>query len=58
MNEDIIVRVAGEEVNENNSLVTLIGRHRVGEQVTLTVVRGGSEVELLVTLEEAPASLF
>lgn len=57
---DIITKVNGEDINESNSLVTLIGRHKVGEEVSLTVLRGGGDAEqtLTITLEEAPNSLF
>lgn len=52
--EDIITKINGESVNERNSLTSLIGRHKVGEEVTLTIVRDGKEQEIKATLEAAP----
>lgn len=52
--EDVITKVGGDEVNERNSLTSLIGRHKVGEEVTLTIVRDGRERQVKVTLEAAP----
>ncbi len=51
---DIITKVGGDEVNESNSLISLLGRHSVGEKVTLTVVRDGKDMKIDVTLEAAP----
>lgn len=51
---DVITRVNGQDINEDNSLVSLIGRHRVGEEVTLSVVRGEETLELTATLQAAP----
>lgn len=52
--KDIIAKVNGEDVNEKNSLASLIGKHEVGKEVTLTIVRGGKEQEVKATLEAAP----
>jgi serine protease Do len=52
--KDIITKISGEEINEKNSLTSLIGRHKVGEEVTLTIVRDGNEQEVKVTLEASP----
>jgi serine protease Do len=49
--EDIITKVANDDVNEKNSLVSLIGRHAVGEEVELTIYRDGTEQKLVVTIE-------
>lgn len=52
--KDIITKVAGETIDERRSLVSLVGRHKVGEEITLTVVRDGKEQEVKVKLEAAP----
>ena len=57
-NKDIITKIGDDAITESNSLVTLVGRHSVGDTITLTIVRDGNEMTLDVTLEEAPASLF
>lgn len=52
--KDVITKVAGETIDERRSLVSLVGRHKVGEEVTLTIVREGQEQEVRVRLEAAP----
>lgn len=52
--KDIITKINNESVDEKNSLISVLGRHSVGDKVTLTVHRDGKEVELTVTLEAAP----
>ncbi len=49
--KDIITKVNGTTIDENNSLVSLVGRNAVGETVELTVVRDGKEQTIKVTLE-------
>lgn len=52
--KDTITEVAGETVDERQGLVSLIGRHKVGEEITLGVVSDGQEKEVVVKLEAAP----
>ena len=49
--KDIITKVDGTDVSENNSLVGLVSRKAVGEDVKLTVIRDGKEQTVNVTLE-------
>lgn len=49
--KDIITKVNGTAIDENNSLVSLLGRKAVGEEVTLTIIRDGKEQTVKVTLE-------
>lgn len=49
--KDIITKVDGTAIDERNSLVSLVSRKAVGEQVELTVVRDGKEQIIKVTLE-------
>lgn len=51
---DVIVEVEGEKVDEQNSLIALIGQHKVGDTVKLKIVRDGSEQEVSVKLEVSP----
>lgn len=53
--KDIITKIDGTEINEKNSLTSLIGRKAVGDEATLTIIRGGSEQTVKVKLEAAPA---
>jgi len=54
---DIIIKVGGDNIDENNSLVTLIGQIPVGNEVDLTILRDGEELVVKVTLEEVPQDL-
>ncbi len=53
---DVIIRVNDTEINEDNSLTSVLGRHSVGDQVTLVVVRDGDEQTLRATLKAAPTN--
>lgn len=48
---DVITKVDGMMIDERNSLVSLVSRKAVGENVLLTVVRDGKEQQVTVTLE-------
>ncbi|MDX1765891.1 MAG: trypsin-like peptidase domain-containing protein, partial [Candidatus Saccharimonadales bacterium] len=51
---DIITRIGSEAIDERNSLVFLVGKSKVGETISLTVMRDGEEITLDVVLEEVP----
>ncbi|MGI9027361.1 MAG: S1C family serine protease [Candidatus Saccharimonadales bacterium] len=51
---DIITKVNNDSINEMNSLVSLLGRHSVGDKVTLTIIRDGKDQPVDATLEAAP----
>ncbi len=53
---DVIIKVNDTKLTQTSPLASVIGQHKVGEEVTLTVMRGGKEVQLKATLEEAPAA--
>jgi S1-C subfamily serine protease len=48
---DVIVAVDGEPVHAGDELVRLLGRHKIGEQVRLQVVRDGARRQVPITLE-------
>jgi S1-C subfamily serine protease len=50
---DTIVAVDGEKATTADAFLSLIERHRPGEQATITVVRGGQLVDVAVTLSAA-----
>jgi len=52
--KDIITKVDNEDIDEKNSLISVLGRHSVGDKVTLTVIRDGQEQKIDVVLEAAP----
>lgn len=53
---DIITKIDDETVDQKRSLSSLINKHKVGDKVTLTVLRDGKETKVTVTLGAAPTS--
>ncbi len=49
---DIILKVNGVKVDSKNPLASLISKHSVGEEITLTILHKGKEKEVKVKLEE------
>lgn len=49
---DVITKFDGKEVTTIEQLARLVDQYKVGEQVKLTVIRGGSQIELTATLQE------
>jgi serine protease Do len=54
--KDIITKVDGTKLTANDSLSTVLGRHAVGDQVTLTVIRDGKTQTIKVKLAAAPTN--
>lgn len=52
--KDIITKIDGQAIDENNSLISLIGKKSVGDSVSLSVVREGKEQTIKAILEAAP----
>lgn len=52
---DVITKVNGDEISERNSLTSLIGRYKVGEEITLTIYRDGKDQDVKARLEAQPA---
>jgi serine protease Do len=50
---DIITKIDGESISVKMSLSKIISKKKVGDRVSLTVDRGGSELTLYANLEEA-----
>jgi len=52
---DLIVAIEGREVRVFSDLLSYLVNHtRPGQEVTLTVLRGGDKVDVKVTLGERP----
>jgi len=51
---DVIVAFEGKPVTSAQQLATEIDRHKPGDRVTVTVLRGNRKVDLPITLREAP----
>ncbi len=52
--EDVITKVNGQEIDERNTLSTLLGLHSVGDEVVLEVLRADEKLDVKVVLAEAP----
>lgn len=53
---DVIIKVNNDTVDDRNSLVSILGKHAVGDKVTLTIIRDGKEQKVNVTLDAAPTT--
>lgn len=53
---DVITKVNNIAINQNTSLTAAISRFKVGDKVTLTVVRSGKTISLHATLVAAPSN--
>jgi serine protease Do len=51
---DVILKVDDATIDQSTSLSSLINKHKVGDKVTLTVLRDGKEQKIDVTLTAAP----
>lgn len=54
--KDIITAVDGKKVDQAHSLTSLLGTHKPGDVVQLTVLRDGKEITISATLGELPTS--
>lgn len=51
---DIVIRLGGKEVKDDESLVSAVREMRPGDLVVVTVKRGEQELEVTVKLQDAP----
>lgn len=54
---DIITKIDGQKLDENHSLTSVVSQHKVGDNLTLTILRDGKTITLKATLAQAPANL-
>ncbi len=54
---DIIIEVDGEEIENSNELVRLVGNLEAGKTVSFTVIRNGREREVSVTIDKRPSEI-
>jgi 2-alkenal reductase len=55
--DDIITAIDGEEINQKNSLQSMLFKYKPGDTITLTILRGGETIELDLTLDVRPTDL-
>jgi serine protease Do len=53
---DIITKIDGTTINQNNSLTSIIDQKQVGQTVDLTVIRDGNTMDIKAQLGAAPAN--
>lgn len=53
--KDIIQKIGDDVLDEKNDLVSVLGKHKVGDVVTVYYIRGGKEKSVDIKLEAAPA---
>ena len=53
--KDIITEIDGTKLDEKNSIISVLGKRSVGDQVKLKVLRDGNEQTITVTLAAAPS---
>ncbi len=53
---DIILEVNGKKITEENTLSTLVGKFKVGDEINLKVLHKGETKDVKLKLEELPAS--
>jgi S1-C subfamily serine protease len=51
---DIITKIDDTAVDQENSLSSIVNKRKVGDKVTLTILRSGNEQKIEVTLGDAP----
>lgn len=51
---DVIIEIEGQKLNEDNTVVSILGQQRVGSTVELKILRNGEEIAVQATLEAAP----
>lgn len=54
---DIITKIDGTALDDNHSLTGVVSQHKVGDTITLTILRDGKTITLKAKLEQAPANL-
>jgi serine protease Do len=52
---DVITKVNGDSISQATSLTSLLSKHKVGDSVNLTIIRGGKTLSKDVTLASAPS---
>lgn len=49
---DVILKIDGDQIDQNNSLSSLLGKHQPNDNVTLKVLRDGKQSDVKATLGE------
>ena len=49
---DILVSIDGKEIDENNSIISLLRAYKPGDTITIKILRAGAEKQVQVKLGE------
>jgi len=49
---DIILEIDGEKISEENTIADILQKHKIGDEISLKVLRKGKEIKLKAKLEE------
>ncbi len=52
--DDVITKIDGQAITDQNNLATIINTKKVGQSVTLTVFRDNNTTDIKATLEQSP----
>ena len=52
--QDIILEIGGQKLDDDNGLVSILGKKKVGDTVDVKILRGTEEITLQVTLQAVP----
>ena len=50
---DLIIAIDGQQIEDQQDLTTVMNRHRAGDRVAVTIVRGRRKMQVMVDLAEA-----
>jgi len=53
---DIVLEINGQKIDSDHSLASQLQNYKVGDKITLKILRDGKEINIEVTLEERPAN--
>ncbi|HSX09360.1 MAG TPA: trypsin-like peptidase domain-containing protein [Candidatus Saccharimonadales bacterium] len=51
---DVITKIDGQQIDDNNTLASVISKDKVGQNITLTISRDGKNQDIQATLTSAP----
>ncbi len=53
---DVITEINGQVLDTESALAQIVNQHKPGDTLSLTVLRGGSQITVQLTLGEMPSS--
>ena len=53
---DVIVAIGGQQITDESTLPSVLSQHKPGDNLTLSIVRGGQQQDMQLTLGQSPNS--